>query len=97
MIALNFHAAVFIGEAVAAEKFAHTEEHGLLVRNILETQIFGQAGCVELFDKLRMGEKGLDFRGEEEYAVFDIVIKGLNAEDIPCAEDFVCFRIPYDE
>ena len=72
-------------------------EHGLLVRNVFVAEVFRQPLLVEFLDKTGVWEEALDLGGVEEIAVMPVVVEGLDAEDVPCAEELFFRAVPNDE
>ena len=97
VVALHRELAVLVGEAVCPRQLVHVFEDGVLVGDILVGQVLGDLFLVQLFHKAGMGEEAFDLRAEEELIPVFVVVKGLDAEDVPGAEEQLLLLVPDDK
>ena len=96
-VALHLELAVLIGEIVRRRQLIHALEKGLVTGRILEGQIVFQCGGVQHLFEVRMAQKALDFRAEQECLSHLCIVHGLDAKEISCAEEFFLTLIPDHE
>ena len=79
---------------MGAGQFEDIAEHGFLVGDVLNAQIFRQAFLVELLFEPRMGQKALDLAAKKEQSVHIIIVEGLDAKNIPGSEHGMAGAVP---
>ena len=97
--AAHVHLAVLIHKIVGRGQLVHALEEGFLCGGILQRQIGAQRILVDGLDEFGMLEKGLDLAAEHQpRAVRDgVIVKRLDAENVPRAEHTLVFGVPQHE
>ena len=72
-------------------------EEGARTQELLEAHILGQGGEIEVTREGRVGQDGLDLRGEEETAGPVSVVEGIEAEAVVAEEEQAAGTIPEGE
>ena len=95
-IPLGGQTAVFIYQIVRGRKFVHAFEEGLFRSGVLESEVGAQRVLIDLLDKIRMVQKTFDLAAENQTLVAGdgVVVEGLDAEDVPGAEQALALRVP---
>src|SRR5699024_7564842 len=72
-------------------------KEGFVAGNVLVTHIIGEPFLVDFPGKGGVLQKGLDFGAVKEIPVLFVVVKGLDAENIPGAEELLLRLVPDDK
>ena len=97
VVPLHIQLAVLVGEAVGPRQLEHVFKDGVLVGDVLVGQVLGDLLLVQLLVEARVGEEALNLRAKEEGLPIVIVVEGLNAEDVPGAEELLLLLVPDDK
>ena len=89
--------AVLVLKAMGPGELVDVFEEGLVAGNVLVAHIVGEPVLVDFPDKGRVLQKGLDFGAVQEVSVLFVVIKGLDAENVPGAEELLLRLVPDDK
>ena len=97
VVPLHRQVAVLVGKAVSSRQLVHVFEDGVLIGDIFIGQVLGDLLLVQLLFKTRMGEKTFDLRPEQELVSLLVIVEGLDAENVPGAEELLLFLVPDDK
>ena len=89
--------AVGVSKIMGSRQFVYVLEKSLLCGGILKCQIIFEGCFVQLLFEVGMHQKALDFRAEQEAFPHDSIVQGLDAEKVPCPEQFLFHRVPDHE
>ena len=79
---------------MGGQQLLHVLEEGILPRGVLEAQIQLQLGRIEPLVKLGIFQKALDLAAEHKAVALVVIIKGLDAEMVPGAEQLALGLVP---
>ena len=88
---------IFPDHIVRGWQLVDVPEEGLVVRDVLKTQVLREHFFVERFFKLRVVQEAFDLRAKQQDVVFMVIVEGLDAEDIPCGEQSAAVAVVDDE
>ena len=96
-VALHLEFAVLVGEVVRRRQLVNALEEGFVAGRVLEGEVVFQRCGVEDFLEVGVAQEALDLRAEQQRLAHLRIVQGLDAEEIPCAEQRLFLLIPDDK
>ena len=88
------HLPVLVGEVVGGGHFIHVFEEGLRPGGVLEGQVTLQGLLVQFLFEVGVVQKALDLRAEQQGVTHLGIVQGLDAEEVPGAEELPASPCP---
>ena len=96
-VALHLEFAVLVGEVVRRRQLVNALEESFVAGGVLEGEVVFQRRGVEDFLEVGVAQEALDLRAEQQCLAHLRIVQGLDAEEIPCAEQRLFLLIPDDK